>query len=164
MYKISSQRKEREKKCMDINCKCISEAGGELPYEEYTGVCHGLGSHFQEKNSEKGISICHKNSGKGYNICKKFQTGSVILMAQTKRLNCPKQPSKSYFGDLHQAQKFPKGSYFFVKNSRKGRYRDHKVAHPRAKISEVRHENNNSSNLLMLTTRSKCLGLEKCYH
>ena len=23
--------------------------GGELPYEEYTGVCHELGSHFQEK-------------------------------------------------------------------------------------------------------------------
>ena len=27
-----------------------SEArGGELPYEEYMGVCHELGSHFQEK-------------------------------------------------------------------------------------------------------------------
>ena len=23
--------------------------GGELPNEEYTGVCHELGSHFQEK-------------------------------------------------------------------------------------------------------------------
>ena len=23
--------------------------GGELPYEEYMGVCHELGSHFQEK-------------------------------------------------------------------------------------------------------------------
>ena len=23
--------------------------GGELPYEEYTGVCHELGSYFQEK-------------------------------------------------------------------------------------------------------------------
>ena len=28
------------------------------------------------------MSIFHKNSGKGYNICKKFQIGSVILMAQ----------------------------------------------------------------------------------
>ena len=28
------------------------------------------------------MSIFHENSGKGNNICKKFQTGSVILMAQ----------------------------------------------------------------------------------
>ena len=27
----------------------ISRGGGELPYEEYMGVCHELGSHFQEK-------------------------------------------------------------------------------------------------------------------
>ena len=76
------------------------------------------------------MSIFHKNSGKGYNICKKFQIGSVILMAQmtnqkktelidffdlvwTKNPQFflkffengshffPKQPSKSYFGDLH---------------------------------------------------------------
>ena len=26
-----------------------SVPGGELPYEEYTGVCHELGSYFQEK-------------------------------------------------------------------------------------------------------------------
>ena len=26
-----------------------SPGGGELPYEEYMGVCHELGSHFQEK-------------------------------------------------------------------------------------------------------------------
>ena len=26
--------------------------------------------------------IFHKNSEKGYNICKKFQVGSIILMAQ----------------------------------------------------------------------------------
>ena len=70
--------------------------------------------------------IFHKNSGKGYNICKKFQIGSVILMTQmtnqkktelidffylvwTKNPQFlengshffPKQPSKSYFGDLH---------------------------------------------------------------
>ena len=34
------------------------------------------------KNSEKGMLIFHKNSGKGNNTCKKFQIGSVILMAQ----------------------------------------------------------------------------------
>ena len=85
---------------------------------------------FSRKNSEKGMSIFHKNSGKGYNICKKFQIGSVILMAQitnqkkteltdffdlvwTKNpqfleiflkmeaIFFPKKPSKSYFGDLH---------------------------------------------------------------
>ena len=81
------------------------------------------------KNSEKGMSIFHKNSGKGYNICKKFQIGSIILMTQmtnqkkTELIDFfdlvgqkihnfgkffengshffPKQPSKSYFGDLH---------------------------------------------------------------
>ena len=26
-----------------------TRGGGELPYEEYMGVCHELGSHFQEK-------------------------------------------------------------------------------------------------------------------
>ena len=85
---------------------------------------------FSRKNSEKGMSIFHKNSGKGFNICKKFQIGSVILMTQminqkktelidffdlvwTKNPQFlgnffengshffPKQPSKSYFGDLH---------------------------------------------------------------
>ena len=85
---------------------------------------------FLRKNSEKGMPIFHKNSGKGYNICKKFQIGSVILMTQmtnqkktelidffdpvwTKNpqffenflkmdaIFFPKQPSKSYFGDLH---------------------------------------------------------------
>ena len=85
---------------------------------------------FSRKNSEKGMSIFHKNSGKGYNICKKFQIGSVILMTQMKNQKktelidffdpvwnknpqflenffengshfFPKQPSKSYFGDLH---------------------------------------------------------------
>ena len=76
------------------------------------------------------MSIFHKNSGKGYNICKKFQIGSVILMTQmtnqtkTESIDFfelvwtknpqflenffgngshffPKQPSKSYFGDLN---------------------------------------------------------------
>ena len=76
------------------------------------------------------MSIFHKNSGKGYNICKKFQIGSAILMTQmtnqkktelidffdlvwNKKTTIfgkffengshffPKQPSKSYFGDLH---------------------------------------------------------------
>ena len=84
---------------------------------------------FSRKNSEKGMSIFHKNSEKGHNICKKFQIGSVILMTQmtnqkkTELIDFfdlvwikihnfgtffengshffPKQPSKSYFGDLH---------------------------------------------------------------
>ena len=76
------------------------------------------------------MSIFHKNSGKGYDICKKFHIGSVILMTQMTSQNktelidlfdlvwtknpqllenflkmeaifFPKQPSKSYFGDLH---------------------------------------------------------------
>ena len=46
-----------------------------------------------------------------------------------------KQLSESHFGDLHWAQKFRKGSNCFVKNSRKGRYGDFIVAHPRPKIS-----------------------------
>ena len=29
--------------------KRIKTPGGELPFEEYTGVCHELGSYFQEK-------------------------------------------------------------------------------------------------------------------
>ena len=37
---------------------------------------------FSRKNSEKGMSLFNKNSGKDYNICKKFQIGSVILIAQ----------------------------------------------------------------------------------
>ena len=37
---------------------------------------------FSKKNSVKGMSFFRKNSGKDYNICKKFQIGSVILMAQ----------------------------------------------------------------------------------
>ena len=31
----------------------LHDTGGELPYEEYTGVCHELGSYFQEKNPKK---------------------------------------------------------------------------------------------------------------
>ena len=46
------------------------------------GVCHELGSYFQEKIPKRDMSIFHKNSRKGYNICKKFQIGSVILMTQ----------------------------------------------------------------------------------
>ena len=36
-----------------FNISCLDQPGirpgGELPYEEYMGVCHELGSHFQEK-------------------------------------------------------------------------------------------------------------------
>ena len=69
------------KKCV-LSLTLIFEPRGEgeeLPYEEYTGVCHELRVIFSRKNSEKGMSIFHKKSGKGYNICKKFQIGSVIL-------------------------------------------------------------------------------------
>ena len=115
---------------------------------------------FSRKNSEKGLSIFHKNFGKDYNIWKKFQIGTVILMAQMKKQKktelidyvdlvwtkspqflengshfFPKQPSKSYVGDLYQPQKFRKGSYFFVKNPRRDRCSGYKVVHPRAKIS-----------------------------
>ena len=38
----------------------ISPGGGELPYEEYMGVCHELGSPFSRKNSEKGVSFLTK--------------------------------------------------------------------------------------------------------
>ena len=42
---------------------------GGLSYEEHTGVCHELGSYFQEKIPKKGMLIFHRNAGKGYNIC-----------------------------------------------------------------------------------------------
>ena len=88
------------------------------------GVCHELGSYFQEKIPKR---VCQ--FFRGYNICKKFQIGSVILKTQmtnqkktelidffdlvwTKNPQFwnffengshffPKQPSKSNFGDLH---------------------------------------------------------------
>ena len=106
------------------------------------GVCHELGSYFQEKIPKRVCRFFTKIQG--YNIWKKFQIGSVILMAQntkqkkaqlidyfdlvwTKKSTIfgkffengshffPKQPSKSYFGDLHKAQKFRKGSNFSSK-------------------------------------------------
>ena len=55
---------------------------GGLPYEEYMGVCHELGSFFQEKIPKRLCQFFTKKSAKGYNIWKKFQIGSVILMAQ----------------------------------------------------------------------------------
>ena len=45
------------------------------------GVCHELGSYFQEKIPKRVCQFSQK-FGKGYNICKKFQIGSVILMTQ----------------------------------------------------------------------------------
>ena len=55
---------------------------GELPYEEYTGVCYEIGSYLQEKIPKRVCQFFTKIPGKGYNICKKFQIGSVILMTQ----------------------------------------------------------------------------------
>ena len=74
------------------------------------GVCHELGSYFQEKIPKRVCRFFTKIQG--YNIWKKFQIGSVILMAQnTKQKKAqlidyfshffPKQLSKSYLGDLH---------------------------------------------------------------
>ena len=34
--------------------------GGELPYEEYMGVCHELGSHFQEKIPKRYVNFSQK--------------------------------------------------------------------------------------------------------
>ena len=110
------------------------------------------------------MSIFHKNSGKGYNICKKFQIGSVILMTQMTNQNktelidffglvwrkdpqflenflkmeaifSQNSPQNRTLETSIRHKKFRKGSNFFVKNSRKGRYRDFIVAHPRPKIS-----------------------------
>ena len=125
-------------------------------------MCHELGSVFKNKIPKKSMSIFHKTSGKGYNICKKFQIGSVILMAQMTNqrktelidyfhLAWTKNPQflksflkmealfsktapKIVFWRPSLDTKIPKKVLLLVKNSRKGRYRDHKVAHPRAKI------------------------------
>ena len=32
-----------------LSSEAMRKPGGELPYEEYMGVCHELGSYFQEK-------------------------------------------------------------------------------------------------------------------
>ena len=47
----------------------------ELPYEEYTGACHILGSYFQGKIPKRACQGL-------YSVWKKFQIGSVILMTQ----------------------------------------------------------------------------------
>ena len=128
-----------------------------------TWGCATIRVIFSRKNSEKGLSIFHKNSGKGYNICKKLQIGSVILMSQmtnqkkteltdyfhivwTKNpqfyeillkmeaIFSQNNPQNRILETSVRCKKFRKGSYFFVKNSRKGQYRDHTVAHLRAKI------------------------------
>ena len=94
------------------------------------GVCHELGSHFQEKIPKRVCQFFTKIAERAIiNICKKFHIGSVILMTQmtnqkktelidffdlfwTKIHNFwkfflkskpffSKQPSKSYSGDLH---------------------------------------------------------------
>ena len=50
----SSSETEDEGGCTCSQVSPISApGGGELPYEEYTGVCHELGSHFQEKNPKR---------------------------------------------------------------------------------------------------------------
>ena len=48
------------------------------------GVCHELGSYFQEKIPKRVCQFFTKIPERAikYNICKKFQIGSVILMTQ----------------------------------------------------------------------------------
>ena len=105
--------------------------GGELPYEEYMGVCHELGSYFQEKIPKRVCRFFTKIQG--YNFWKKFQIGSVILMAQNTK---QKNQLIDYFSHFPKAALIvfgrpPLGTKISGKgpNSRKGRYRDHKVAH-----------------------------------
>ena len=119
---------------------------------------------FSRKKSEKGMSIFHKNSGKGYNIGKKFQIGSVLLMTQmtnqkktelidffylvwTKNpkflenflkmeaIFSQNSPQNRTLETSIRQKNSEKGPTFSSKNSRKGRYRDFTVAHPRPKIS-----------------------------
>ena len=135
---------------------------GGLPHQEYTGVCHELGSYSQEKIPKRVCQFFTKIPERKIPERKKFQIESVILMAQMTNLNwlitltyfglkihkvrkifgkwklfLPKIALKAVFWRPPLGTKFRKGSYFFVKNSRMGRCRDHKVAHPRAKISWV---------------------------
>ena len=56
--------------------------GGELPYEEYIGVCHELGSYFQEKIPKRVCQFFTKIPERAIISGKKFQIGSVILMTQ----------------------------------------------------------------------------------
>ena len=51
----------------ELRYKCFLQSfslpggGGELPYEEYTGVCHELGSYFQEKIPKRVCQFFTKN-------------------------------------------------------------------------------------------------------
>ena len=59
---------------------------GELPYEEYTGVCHELGSYFQEKIPKRVCQFFTKIPER-LNVCEKLQIWSIILMAQMTNQN-----------------------------------------------------------------------------
>ena len=43
-----------------VNVKNPGGGGGELPYEEYMGVCHELGSYFQEKIPKRAYQFFAK--------------------------------------------------------------------------------------------------------
>ena len=54
-----------------------------LPYEEYTGVRHEIGSYFQEKIPKKGISIFHKNSERAIiTSVRNSRQGQLVFIAQ----------------------------------------------------------------------------------
>ena len=107
--------------------------GGERPYEEHMGVCHELGSHFQEKIPKRACQFLTQIPRKGYNICKNFQIGSAILIAQMT--NQMKTKLTDYF-DLVPGLKiynfrkiFENGSRFFSQNSPQNRILDNSIRH-----------------------------------
>ena len=68
-----------------------STRGGGLPYEEYMGVCHELGSYFQEKIPKRVCQFFTKIPER----VKKFQVGLVILIPQ--KTNQKKTALTDYF-------------------------------------------------------------------
>ena len=78
------------KTCCFKKCFIIFSRGGTSIWGVHGGVPR-IRVIFSRKNSEKDMSIFHKNCGKGYNIWKKFQIGSVFLMAQMANQICNMQ-------------------------------------------------------------------------
>ena len=44
----------------NVDDRVRTPGGGELPYEEYTGVCHELGSHFKKKFRKGYVNFSQK--------------------------------------------------------------------------------------------------------
>ena len=50
LYSKWGKMKIKQETCSIVDqTPTLFQPGGELPYEEYMGMCHELGSHFQEK-------------------------------------------------------------------------------------------------------------------